>query len=80
MGYTTEFRGEIMMNKQPFYHRIDGLLFTSTTGFGEEEFLEMLKQFAGSKTGKKLGIIGNTIEIEINGYDEPEAGDPADLM
>ena len=66
------------MNKQPFYHRIDGLLFTSTTGFSEEKFLKLLKQAMNSDAGKKLGLIPNSLEIED--YYDPEPGDPADLM
>lgn len=67
-------------NKQPFYHRVDGLLFTSTTGFGEEQFLEALRAFARSKAGRELGLLDDTIEIEAGGYGEPEPGDPTDLM
>jgi hypothetical protein len=68
------------MNKQPFYHRIDGLLFTSTTGFGEQRFIQAFTEFCKSKKAKELGIIADTVEIEYDGYLEPEAGDPSDLM
>ena len=69
------------MNKQPFYHRIDGLMFTSTTGFSEKKFMQLFIEFAKDKKIKKeLGIIPDTIEIECDGYLEPEAGDPSDLM
>lgn len=67
------------MNRQPFYHRIDGLMFTSTTGFGEERFLELFEEFLESSVvQEELGIVEGTVEIES--YDEPEAGDPSDLM
>lgn len=66
-------------NRQPFYHRVDGLLFTSTTGFGEERFLEAFRKFARSKHAKDLGVVEGTIEIELDGYGDPEAGDPSDL-
>jgi hypothetical protein len=68
------------MNKQPFYHRVDGLLFTSTTGFCEDDFVALLKAVAKSSAGKALGLIVSSIEVEPNGYAEPEAGDPCDLM
>lgn len=67
------------INAQPFYHRIDGLLFTTTTGCSEERFLTALRAFAASKHGRAIGLIAETIEIEIDGYGDPEAGDPADL-
>lgn len=63
------------MNKQPFYHRVDGLLFTTITGMPEAEFLRRLKNWA-----KELGMLADSIEIEPNGYGEPEPGDPADLL
>jgi hypothetical protein len=66
------------MNAQPFYHRIDGLLFSSTTGFGEQEFIQLLKDAANLKKHKDLGVIIDSIEIED--YSDPEPGDPADLM
>lgn len=69
-----------MANEQPFYHRVDGLLFTSTTGCGEDRFLEALRAFAKSRAARGLGIVPESIEIEANGYGEPEPGDPADLM
>lgn len=68
------------MNKQPFYHRIDGLMFTSTTGFDEKQFLEAFEAFINSKSGKQFDIVPYTVEIEPDGYAEPEAGDPSDLM
>lgn len=67
-------------NKQPFYHRVDGLLFTSTEGFCEEDFIAALRKLADSKYAKPLGIVADSIEIEMNGYAEPEPGDPSDLM
>lgn len=69
------------MNKQPFYHRADGLLFTSTTGVDEQQFTEVfLRVLRNSRELKKLGILPDTIEVEANCYLEPEPGDPADLM
>ena len=68
------------MNKQPFYHRVDGLLFTSTTGLSEAEFIAFFRTTVSSKAAKHLGIIANSIEIEMDGYGEPEPGDPSDLM
>lgn len=69
-----------MRNKQPFYHRVDGLLFTSTTGFGEELFLKAFRKFAKSEEAKQLGMLPNSIEVESEGYGDPEPGDPADLL
>lgn len=66
-------------NAQPFYHRVDGLLFTTTTGCSEQQFLVALRAFAKSKNGREIGLLADTIEIESNGYGEPEAGDPSDL-
>ena len=66
------------MNKQPFYHRVDGLLFTSTTGFSEDDFIRVFKWLAESRMGRFLGIVPDSLEVEE--YFEPEPGDPADLM
>lgn len=65
------------MNKQPFYHRIDGLLFTSVNGISESDFLRILRN---STDLKRLGVLADTIEVEPNGWQEPEAGDPQDLV
>lgn len=63
------------MNKQPFYHRVDGLLFTATKPI---DVLEFVHAFA---TGlKALGVIASSVEIEPEGYAEPEPGDPSDLL
>ena len=67
-----------MGNKQPFYHQVDELLFTSTTGFGKEQFIATFNKFARSKAGKELGIIPDTIEMHT--YYDPEPGSPDDLM
>lgn len=61
------------MNKQPFYHRVDGLLFTATRELSETEFLVEIRGPL-----KKLGVIPESIEIETWGGAEP--GDPSDLM
>lgn len=63
------------MAKQPFYHRVSGVLFTATRAVPEDEFLEALK-----KALKKVpGVIQESVEIEPTTYEEPEPGDPADL-
>lgn len=62
-------------NAQPFYHRIDGLLFTATAPLTEREFLTHFRKHA-----KALGILADSVEIEVEGFGEPEPGDPADLM
>ena len=65
-----------MKNKQPFYHRVERLLFTSTSEVSEREFIDVLSR---SKELKKLGILLKTIQIEPNTWIEPEPGDPCDL-
>lgn len=62
-------------NVQPFYHRIDGLLFTATVPLTEGLILGLLRKY-----GKSLGILPDTVEIESDGFAEPDPGDPADLM
>lgn len=70
--------GKFTGNKQPFYHRAV-VLFTSTTGVGEDDFINALvKAIDTGKAFKGLEIIADTIDIEE--YDDPEPGDPADLM
>lgn len=59
------------MAAQPFYHRVDGLLFTATRTVSEVEILEAIMRIKG--------VVKQSIEIEPKGYQEPEAGDPADL-
>jgi hypothetical protein len=66
-----------MSSKQPFYHRVT-LLFTSTSGCGEEQFLEAFQAFMKSKSASQLGIVPNSLTVET--YEEPEPGDPADLL
>jgi hypothetical protein len=63
-----------MRNKQPFYYRVDGLLFTLTEEIDEEQFKAAL--IVGFKA-TKLSYIKNSLEIEQWGGGEP--GDPADL-
>jgi ferredoxin-NADP reductase len=60
------------MAKQPFYHRIDGLLFTATNGIDEKQFIDAIKEPL-----KKLGVLPDSITIEE--FFEPEPGDPSDL-
>ena len=60
------------MNKQPFYHRAD-VLFTCTEPLSREEFIAAL-----AKGLKRHGLVKGGIEVEE--YDEPDPGDPADLM
>ena len=80
-----------MANKQPFYHRVDGLLFTMHSEISEKQFIEALeKSLAGIKHEInfgpedgglkfiKAGFEKGSIEIEAWGGGEP--GDPADLM
>jgi len=62
-------------NRQPFYHRIDGLLFAATVPLTEELILTILRKY-----GKRFGILPESIEIEVDGFCEPEPGDPADLL
>ena len=62
-------------NKQPFFHRCDGLLFTATKPVSEAEFLA-----AVSKALKPFGLVLGTLEVEPDGWAEPDPGDPADLM
>lgn len=59
------------MNKQPYYHRVDGLLFTATRDISQEEFIQAIKAPL-----KKLGVLINSIELECM---DAEPGDPSDL-
>jgi hypothetical protein len=45
------------INKQPFHHRVDGLLFTSTSGLNEKDFIKILQAGAKSKVMKKFGLL-----------------------
>jgi len=63
------------MPKQPFYHYVDGVIFTCTEPLTKEEFLTALE-----KGLKGFGFVKGTAEIYgSDGYKEPEAGDPDDL-
>lgn len=68
------------INRQPFYHRVDGLLFTTTTGCSQDRFLEFLRKAARSSAGREIGLLVDSIEVESDGYAEPDPGDPADLL
>ena len=57
-----------------FVSTVDGLLFTSTTGFGEEEFKQGI-----CAALSKFVFVGGCVVLS-DGYAEPEAGDPCDLM
>lgn len=46
--------------KQPFYHRIDGVLFTATREVSEQEVVNALKQIKG--------VVKESVEVEPNGY------------
>lgn len=60
-------------NKQPFYHRAT-ILLTATRPISEAEFLEAVQTaFSGW-----VSVIPDSIDLEE--YDEPDPGDPADLM
>ena len=77
------------MNKQPFYHEFEGqVLFTATRPLTKEEFISALE-----KGLKKYGLVEGTVELhdprevdvlnlgeQYDGWAEPEAGDPHDLM
>jgi len=58
-----------MANKQPFYHRAT-ILFTATREVPQEEVEAIIFKIAD--------VVEGTVVIEE--YDEPEAGDPHDLM
>jgi len=60
------------MNKQPFFHRCT-ILFTAYEPMTEAEVLENIQD------GLTMDIV-DKLSIEIEEYDEPEAGDPVDLM
>lgn len=59
------------MNKQPFYHCAT-ILFTSTNGMSAQEFEKVLGKI------KDRHIVEGSMQLES--YEEPEAGDPADLV
>jgi hypothetical protein len=60
-----------MPNKQPFYHRAV-ILFTATEPLDQADVLSAITE------GMPSSVIPTSIEIEE--FDEPQAGDPADLM
>lgn len=60
------------MNKQPFYHEVT-ILFTGTREFTFEEVQELLQ----SKLRHK-DIVKDSVKIDS--FNEPEPGDPADLL
>ena len=63
-----------MRNKQPFYHRVDGLLFTATRPISEKEFMQAVK-----KSLALLGVIVSSIELD-GPWEESEPGSPDDLL
>ena len=74
-----------MGNKQPYYHRVDGVLFTMHSEITKEQFIEALeKGLAGIKHefedgGKvKAGFEKGSVEVEEWGGAEP--GSPDDLL
>lgn len=60
------------MNKQPFYHRVT-VLFTATEELTEADVLKKVRK---GLSGRQ--VIASSVEIEE--FDEPMPGDPADLM
>lgn len=62
-----------MQNHQPFYHRVT-FLFTAIKEVTQDETLNALRL----GFDKDTDIIKESIMVEE--FDEPEAGDPADLM
>lgn len=74
-----------MRNNQPFYHRCSGAVtFTANQPITEQEFVKAL-----GRALKPLGLVEHTLEVEsvpgeggvlFPGWEEPEPGDPADLL
>jgi len=62
-----------MPNEQPFYHRAV-VLFTATRPMDKAQFKRLVK----SALARKGVVIQHSVEIEE--FDEPESGDPADLL
>ncbi len=60
------------MADQPFYHRIDGFMFTATRPIDRDELIHLI-----AKGLKAHGVIPHSVDFEE--YHEPEAGDPHDL-
>lgn len=66
-----------MLNKQSFYHYVDGVMFTCTKPLTKEEFIEALE------IGLQLyGLVKGSVDIDDaeSGYKEPEAGNSDDLI
>lgn len=63
------------MNKQPWYHGADDVVFTCTREITEEEFIAALE--AGFKA-KKIPYVKGSTQVGAWGGGEP--GDPHDLM
>lgn len=68
------------MPKQPFYHRVDGVMFTLTQPIDEDDFKRLmeiaLKNLKTNKKGLSIYVDGS---LEVEEWMEPEAGDPDDL-
>ena len=62
------------MAKQPWYHRVDGVLFTGTGDITQEDFEKALEK---ALVALKAGYVKGSLQIEE--WAEPEPGDPADL-
>jgi hypothetical protein len=60
------------MNKQPYYHGVM-FIFTATRAFTQEEVQQRLE-----KAFKGRDIVPGTVMVDE--FNEPEPGDPADLM
>lgn len=63
------------VNRQPFYHRCDGLLFTATR---EVDVVDFVNNLMSCSWLDELGILPDSIEIEEDFRVQP--GDPSDLM
>jgi len=62
-----------MANKQPFYHEVQ-VLFTTTSG---KYLTKQQKEKIAVLVQSFKGILKGSVEIDEN---EPEPGDPADLL
>lgn len=60
-----------MANKQPYYHRAT-ILFTATGAIPQEALEEALND--------KVADGNHVLYFEVEEYEDPEPGDPADLM
>jgi len=61
------------MPAQPFYHKVDEVLFTATRVVSDNEINNVITL----ALQKIKGVVPESVTVVIN--DEPEAGDPADL-